>query len=113
MATRPSRPKSAAASAAPASLSARPHARAPFGFVFLFLLLVATFVFATFFVVSQTAREQMVRREALENSQHVLTRVDALQVQVNVLSGQVAALSGMPETSTSTSTTLPTAQDAR
>lgn len=111
MATRPSRSKPATATASSVSLSARPHARAPFGFIFLFLLLVATFVFATFFVVSQTAREQMVRQEALENSQHVLMRVDALQVQVNVLSGQVAALSGMPETVTSS--TLPSAETVR
>lgn len=111
--TRSSRSKPAVSAPLSSSPSNRHQTRAPFGFVFLFLLLVATFMFSTFFVISQTARERMVRQEASDNSNQVLMKVNALQSQVNLLSARVSALAGTAApTTTSTTTTLPVAQPA-
>lgn len=111
--TRP-RSKAASAVATPAS-TARPMShRAPFGFVFFFILLVATFAFSTFYVVSQTANEQAMRRESSQAIGELTARVNGLQTQVNTLSAQVslqqAALERLSPSSTST---LPTSRPAQ
>lgn len=109
--TKTSRAKAAATSTVS---STNHHTKAPFGFVFLFLLLTATFMFSTFFVVSQTAREEAVRNEALTHSIAVSHRVDALQAQVAILSAQLSALSpSAPLSPTSTANTLPAAKPAK
>lgn len=86
------------------------RSRAPFGFIFFFLLLTATFVFSTFFVISQTAREETLRRETWDANTALEDRLDALQTQVNALSARVALQQEQPiAIPTSTTSTLPNA----
>ncbi len=110
----PKSSKSAAAktAAGPASVVHNGRARAPFGFIFFFLLLTATFVFSTFFVISQTARDENLRQEAWQANIALEQRLDALQSQVNTLSARVALQQEQPRIAvpTSTTSTLPSAR---
>ncbi len=108
----PKAPKAAKPAAAPASVTSATRSRAPFGFIFFFLLLTATFVFSTFFVISQTAREETLRKEAWEANAALVQRLDALQTQVNTLSARVALQQEQPPIAvpTSTTSTLPNAR---
>lgn len=104
--------KTPAASVVPSKKSSH---RAPFGFALLFLLLVAAFAFSTFYVISQTAREQAIRQEAGEYIDSLANRVDGLQSQVNTLSAQVSiqqATIERLEGATSTAT-LPSSRPAQ
>ncbi|MBP7006143.1 hypothetical protein KBB27_03410 [Patescibacteria group bacterium] len=84
---------------------------APFGFVFLTLLLVATFVFSTFYVISQSAREQTMRSEVYSATVGLEQRINVLQTQVNTLNAQVSSL--QPKPVAVPTSTLPTAQRTR
>lgn len=107
---RPSRSK---AVAAPATAPARPEVRAPFGFIFFFILLVATFAFSTFYVVSQAARDQAIRQEAVENAMMLEQRVNALQSQVNTLSERVSLQQAALDRLAPSTSTLPTSRPAQ
>ncbi len=101
--------KPAAVSVATASVTR--SSRAPFGFIFFFLLLTATFVFSTFFVISQTAREETLRRETWNANAALEQRLNALQTQVNALSARVALQQEQSiAIPTSTTSTLPSAR---
>lgn len=69
-------------------------------------------MFSTFYVITQAAREQAVRREALSHSMAVNHRVDAVQAQVTILSAQIDALKRAVPVG-STTNTLPVAQPAK
>lgn len=84
---------------------------APFGFVFLILLLVATFVFSTFYVISQSAREQTMQDEVYRATAGLEQRIDTLQTQVNTLNAQVAGL--QPKPVAVPTSTLPSASRTR
>lgn len=103
----PKSSKAASAKAAPKSapLAHNGRARAPFGFIFFFLLLTATFVFSTFFVISQTSRDEALRQEAWEANVALEQRLGALQTQVNSLSARVALQQEQPPIAIPTSTT--------
>ncbi len=109
---RPSRAKSAVAPAA-----SRPvvdhQARAPFGFIFFFILLVGTFAFSTFYVVSQAARDQAIREEAVENALILEQRVNALQTQVNTLSERLSLQQAALDRLAPSTSTLPTTRPAQ
>ena len=108
----PKASKAVKATASPAPVTQAARSRAPFGFIFFFLLLTATFVFSTFFVISQTAREEALRRETWTANATLEQRLDALQTQVNTLSARVALQQEQPPIAipTSTTSTLPSAR---
>ncbi len=101
-------PISKKTSAKPSPTVQTKHDRAPFGFIFFFFLLVATLAFSTFYVTSQTMRENAVRREARQSTLLLQERLNQLQTQVNMLSTQVSLhQSALERLSNTTSTNVP------
>lgn len=86
-----------------------PTSRAPFGFVFFLLLLASVFAFSTFYVVSQTTREQQARHDLDLTAAQLDTRVNTLQGQINHLSAQLTIQQDQIErlTPKGTTNTLP------
>lgn len=107
---RPSRSKAVSAST---PTLAHSEVRAPFGFIFFFILLVATFAFSTFYVVSQTARDQAIRQEAAQNVMVLEQRVNALQTQVNALSERVSLQQAALDRLSPSTSTLPSSRPAQ